>query len=83
MQEVGCNAPDGRVAKLLAADAHKFLIDVLNDIIAVSNVKPMPALNPRNKEQRIHLGVRELYDAFKEAGIDLRKPAFYLDRNPK
>jgi hypothetical protein len=50
MQEVGCNAPDERVARLIAADAHKFVGDVLNDIIAVSTVKPMPALNPKNKD---------------------------------
>ena len=42
MQEVGCNTSDPRVAKFLAADSHKFLTDILNDIIDVSNVKPTP-----------------------------------------
>ena len=83
MQEVGCNTSDPRCAKLLAADCHKFLTDILNDIIDVSNVKPTPQLNPKHREQKMNLNVRDLQEALMEKGIDVNKPAFYLDRPSK
>ncbi|XP_039267133.1 transcription initiation factor TFIID subunit 10-like [Styela clava] len=79
LSKSGVDTTDGRIVRILALAAQKFMSDIINDALQTSKLKgsSQQSRSSKAKEKKYVLTLDDLAPALSEYGINVKKPPYY------